>query len=197
MMRNFAPQRKFTNEEIISAITFLAEVGKLNDEELTKRDLKIGEAQKVNHFLTAVAEGESTFLPKQAATLLRLTPLLLKRGSNTVHGVLLAATPRVLDAYQKTTDLDEKRSLAAAIKTAGMICVNKRLGATSRENRTLEFRMFEPFIGETPEYREAKARFLKRNHPSAALLREATSQAPNAVRWSVYGSRYGRSRLDD
>ena len=190
MTDSITPRKKFTNEEIIASISFLAEVGQLDDEKLRKRDLKIGEAQKVNHFIDAVREGESTCLPKQAATLLRLTPLLLERGSNTVHCVLLAITPVATDAYKKATDLSEKRSLAEAIKTAGMVCVNRRLGATSRENREIELMMFEPFIGKTPEYQMAKARFLKRNRLGMIALRDVGQQAENAIRVNPYGLRY-------
>ena len=179
---SFSPQKKFTNNEIISAITFLDQIGKLTDEELKKRDLKIGETQKINHFLGAVWCRESTLLPKQALTLLRLTPLLIERGSNTVHQVILTATPKVLEAYGKVTDLAEKKQYADVIKTAGRVCMDRRLGATLHENRVKEFQMFESFIGETPEYQEAKARFLKRNRPSARLLMSVGQQAVNATR---------------
>ena len=190
---SFSPQKKFTNNEIISAITFLDQIGKLTDEELKKRDLKIGEAQKVNHFLLAVQLGESTMLPKQAATLLRLTPLLAQKGSTTVHWVILAAMPRLLEAYQKTTNLEEKRTFAEVIKTAGQVCMSRRLGATTRENRSLELQMFEPFIGQTQIYREAKARFTKRRYsPSLTLVKEATQQASNATRLNPC-RRYGRT----
>ena len=121
MIDSITQRKRFTNEEIISAITFLDKVGKLTDEQLARRDLRIGETQMVNHFLAAVQEKESTCLPRQAATLLRLTPLLLKRGSNTVHHVILTATPWALEAYQKTTNLAEKRALAEAIKMIKVI----------------------------------------------------------------------------
>ncbi|MBR6412154.1 MAG: hypothetical protein IKS41_03210 [Alphaproteobacteria bacterium] len=186
----FTKRKMFTNDEIVSSLAFLAEIGRLSNEELKERGLKIGEAQKVNHFLSAVSRGESTCLPKQATTLLRLTPLLLERGSNTVHFVLMSAAPRVIDAYQKATDLEEKRTYADAIKTAGMISVSRRLGATTHDNRVKEFQMFEPFIGETPEYREAKEKFMKRNRYSKTLLNSIGKQATGAVRINPYGRRY-------
>ena len=190
----FKPQKKFTNEEIISAITFLDQVGKLTDEELKERDLQIGEVQKVNHFLGAVWNNESTMLPKQASTLLRLTPLLAQRGSTTVHNVILSAMPKVLEAYGKTTELTERKSYVDAIKTAGMVCMNRRLVATTRDNRLKELQMFEPFIGETPTYREAKARFFKRRGPSAGLLRSLNQQPANTVRRYTYnGAHINRS----
>ena len=190
MTDSITPRRKFTNEEIIEAITFLTEVGNLNDEELNKRGLKIGETQKVNHFLDAVRVGESTCLPKQALTLTRLTPLLLKGGSNTVHRVLSDAVPRVLDMYQNATDLGEKRSLAEAIKAAGMVCVNRKLGATTREMREMELQMFEPFIGKTPEYQDAKTRFFRRSRHGSIALKDVGRQPENVARLYPYGSSY-------
>jgi len=186
----FTKRKMFTNDEIVSSLAFLAEIGRLSNEELKERGLKIGEAQKVNHFLSAVSRGESTCLPKQATTLLRLTPLLLERGSNTVHFVLMSAAPRVIDAYQKATDLEEKRTYADAIKTAGMISVSRRLGATTHDNRVKEFQMFEPFIGETPEYREAKEKFMKRNRIGRIALNSVGKQAESAVRVNPYGVHY-------
>ena len=195
MMRDsILPRKRFTNDEIIAAIVFLDGVGKLNDDELKARGLQIGDAQKVNHFLSALSLGESTCLPKQAATLLRLTPLLLESGSNTVHHVFSVAVPRAVDAYQKATDLDEKRELAEAIKTAGMVCVDRRLGSIERERRENEFKMFEPFVGTVPAFCEAKARFMKRRYPSERLFAEIGQQPTNAIRMYQWGGRYGKGR---
>ena len=193
MTDSITPRKKFTNDEIIAAITFLDEIGGLTDEELKKRDLQIGEPQKVNHFLSAVGCGESTCLPKQAATLLRLTPLLLTRGSNTVHHVIAVAGPRAIAAYENATDLSEKRMLGEVIKTAGMVCVDRRLANVDRDRREHEFMMFEPFIGQTPEFRAAKARFLKRKYPSDRLFAEIRKQPVNAIRRYQYSYR-GNSR---
>jgi len=185
----FKSQKKFSNEEIGSAITFLKEIEGKTDEELRTRDLKIGEVQKINHFLMAVRYRESTLLPKQAATLLRLTPILLPRGSNTVHNVILTATPTVVDAYGKATDLTEKRLFADAIKTAGVICMDKGLGPTTRENRLWEFKIFEPFIGQTRLYREAQARYNRRGaiRASDRLISDVGKEAPVAHSSNPFG----------
>ncbi|MDY6408081.1 MAG: hypothetical protein SPL08_05235 [Pseudomonadota bacterium] len=194
MVNNFvSAPKKFTNQEIISALSFLDEVGKLSDEALEKRGLKIGDTQKINHFLSAVGLRETTCLIKQATTLLRLTPLLIKGGSNTVHLVLLNMTPRVIEAYQNAPDLDTKRSLAQVIKTAGMVCISPKLGPTMRDRRETEFQMFCPFIGETPAFREAYDRFIKRGRVSQTLIASAAAQSPNAVRIYHMGIRPRRT----
>ena len=84
--------------------------------------------------------------------------------------------------------------MAEAIKTAGMVCVDRRLGSIERERRENEFKMFEPFVGTVPAFCEAKARFMKRRYPSERLFAEIGQQPTNAIRMYQWGSRYGKGR---
>ena len=172
--------KKFSNEELKSLIVFMNQFTGLSDEQLRQRDLKIGEPQKINHFLVAAGLREVTITPAQAVTLLRLTPILLPKGSQAVHSVIAMATPIVRESYAAATDLEEKRRLAGVLKQAGLVCMHKRLGPTSIENRLREFEMFKDFIGATPEYRSAKARFEYRHRPHLLSLRDVAREAPVA-----------------
>ena len=182
----YAPQKKLTTEEIASAIIFVNKMGKLSDEALLKRDLQFGEAQKVNHFLSAVHEQQSNLLPEQAVTLMRLLPVLVTKGSQTVHAVILAMGPVVKQMYEQTTELDEKRRLAGVMKTSGMICVGRRLASTSHESRKKELELFESFIGDTKEYKDAVARFNKVRYHGIQLIKEPELVA----RTNPYGTKY-------
>jgi len=183
--------KKFSNEELKSLIIFMNQFGGLSDEQLRQRDLKIGEPQKINHFLVAANLREVTITPAQAVTLLRLTPILLPKGSQAVHSAIIAATPIVRESYAAATDLEEKRRLAGVLKQAGLVCMNKRLGPTSIDNRLREFEMFKDFVGETPEYRAAKARFEYRHRPHLTSLRDVAREAPVAAQALTGQMAYG------
>ena len=150
---------KLTDAEIGSAISFINAMGKLSDEELRARDLQIGEPQQINHFLMAVINKQSTMLPEQAMTLLRLTPILLPKGSRTVHHVILTAGPRVKELFEQATELSDKKRYAEVLKTAGAVCMSRRLCSIDRELREKEFALFKPFIGDTLAYKNARERF--------------------------------------
>lgn len=169
----------FTEKELVESIQLMNELGRLTDNALKKRDLRIGEPQKIYHFIRAVRSQQSTLLPKQAETLLRLTPVLLPKGSNLVHDVILTGAPLVKSLYEQATTLEDKKRYAAAMKTAGMICVNKRLGATSYENRKQEFALFKPFIGDTPEYQRSVKNFPYHKNISLRALADASKVPVN------------------
>jgi len=177
MYTRIAPLKKFSNEELKSLIVFINQFSGLSDEQLRQRDLQIGEPQKINHFLSAASIKEITITPSQAVTLLRLTPILLPKGSQTVHAAIALATPIVRESFSAATDLTEKRRLAGVLKQAGLVCMNKRLGPTSVENRSKELEWFKEFIGETPEYKAAKARYEYRHRSPSMALRDVGREA--------------------
>ncbi|MBQ7412803.1 MAG: hypothetical protein IJV07_00810 [Alphaproteobacteria bacterium] len=181
----------FTEKELIESIQFMNELGRMTDDALAQRGLQIGEPQKIYHFIRAVRSRQSTLLPKQAETLLRLTPLLAPKGSNMVHDAILTGAPLVKSLYEQSTTLEDKKRYAAAMKTAGMVCVSKRLGATSYENRTQEYALFKPFIGDTQEYRESEDRFQRRKNVGRNALADAAKEPVQVMSSNPFG--YARS----
>ena len=189
MFRKIAPLKRFSNEELKSLIIFINQFKGLSDEQLRRRDLKIGEPQKVNHFLVAANLKELTVTPEQAVTLLRLTPILLPKGSQAVHSAVMVAAPIVKESFMQATDLSEKRRLADALKQSGLVCMNKRLGATTIENRLKEFDLFKDFIGETPEYKAARARFEYRHRPHYVSIKSVGQEAVMAYSAAIHHTR--------
>ena len=189
MFRKIVPLKRFSNEELKSLIIFINQFKGLSDEQLRRRDLKIGEPQKINHFLVAANLKELTVTPEQAVTLLRLTPILFPKGSQAVHSAVMVAAPIVKESFMQATDLSEKRRLADALKQSGLVCMNKRLGATTIENRLKEFDLFKDFIGETPEYRAARARFEYRHRPHYLSIKSVGKEAAIAYSAAIHHTR--------
>ena len=104
-----------------------------------------------------------------------------------VHDAILTGAPPVKSLYEQSTTLEDKKRYAAAMKIAGMVCVSKRLGATSYENRKWEYALFEPFIGDTPAYRESLERFQRRRNIGRNALADSAKGPVQVVSSNPFG----------
>ena len=161
--------KKLSLLEVGQAIKSMNDFGR--DEWLEEKKLRPEEVQQVIRFITALNGKQiSRLLPNNAVTLLRLTPGLLEaKSSFTVHDAIKYGAPVVLDLMNKAPEESpEKQFYHNLMATAGRVCFDKRLAATDENRRLDEFEMFRPFVGQTPDYKTALAKY--RVHHQVGLV---------------------------
>ena len=152
--------QKLTFDEVGQAVSSVSKLGQEKD--LENRRLSPSEVQKVIRFITAVRNGQiSRLLPKDAVTLLRLTPALVEaKSSFTVHNAIRTAAPVVKALYERAPEQSpEKVFYRSVMVTAARACFDRRLSATGENRRLDEFELFRPFVDRMPEYRNALAQY--------------------------------------
>ena len=107
--------------------------------------------------------------------------LLAAKSCMTVHSGILMAVPVVKELYEQDPKSEEGQKYEALLKTAGKVCFNKRLNATTEERRIQEFMMFKSIIGDTPEYTQAFLHYHDRHRVGLRRYVCAFDEAPEAI----------------